>query len=475
MSNEAGGQGQLVRFFGVRAATLLVVSSIIGSGVYKKVIPMMDTLHSPGLVLLAWVLAGLATLLGVLTIAEVASLITDSGGPFAYLQRMYGKTFGYLYGWSSFSVIQSASIASIAYVFAQSVNAVIPLPHLGPAWEGMDFLGMNPLSNIGVKIVAIAGIVTLVAINYRGVKHGGFLTNLITTMVIGSIAVIVLLGLAFSNGSMANATTAASDFANYHPDGGWLSAMFTAMLAAFWAYEGWTNLGFIGEEVKEPHKTIPKALTLGILIIIGMYLAINFIYMYIIPADQLLELAKDENTIAAIEVMRAFTGSTGAFVMSLIIVITTLGCTNTTILTAARIYYAMARDKMFFRAAGKIHPVYQTPGNSLLMQCVWSCLLVLSGTFDQLTDMLIFASFLFYGSMAFGVFVLRRTMADHPRNYKVVGYPVVPALYILLCAGLIINTLMTQPANAMKGLALILLGLPLYYYWQKGKNAPSDN
>lgn len=474
--HEKPGHKELVRAFGLPSAVILFVSSIIGSGVYKKVAPMSETLHSPGLVLLAWVLAGLVTLLGVLTTTEIGAMITESGGPYAYFKKIYGKVFAYFYGWSSFSVIQSASIASIAYVFSQSVNAVVELPRLGPEWETWTVLGIfTPLANLGVKVVAVALIVSLVTINYRGVEHGGWVSKIITVLVVASLAFIVLLGIAFGNGSMENVTQAATGYPpeSFSGNLGIVGPMFAAMLAAFWAYEGWLNIGFIGDEVKNPQRTIPLALTIGILIIIGTYLAVNFTYLYVVPIDEMIALAQNTNTIAAVAVMEKLFGNPGLLFISLLIIITTLGCTNATILTAARIYFAMGRDGFFSQRAARIHPKYRTPGNALLMQMVWSCTLVFSGSFDQLTDMLIFASFIFYGAIAFGVFVLRRKMPDAERPYKAFGYPVVPALFVTFCAALVVVTCFQRPREAMLGIFLIALGtIPLLYWRRKyGKNS----
>ncbi len=468
--HEKHGHKDLVRAFGLPSAVILFVSSIIGSGVYKKVAPMSVDLQSPSLVLVAWVLAGLVTLLGVLTTTEIGSMITESGGPYAYFKKIYGKIFAYYYGWSSFSVIQSASIASIAYVFSQSVNAVVELPRLGPEWETWTILGIfTPLANLGVKVVAVALIVTLVTINYRGVEHGGWVSKVITVLVVGSLALIVLLGIAFGNGSIENVTLPAAGYppATFSGSFGVVGPMFAAMLAAFWAYEGWLNIGFIGDEVKNPQRTIPLALTIGILIIIGTYLAVNFTYLYVVPIDEMIQLAQNTNTIAAVAVMQKLFGDPGLLFISLLIIITTLGCTNATILTAARIYFAMGRDGFFSQRAARIHDKYRTPGNALLMQMVWSCTLVFSGSFDQLTDMLIFASFIFYGAIAFGVFVLRRKMPDAERPYKAFGYPWVPALFVTFCAALVVVTCFQRPREAMLGLFLIALGTIPLIYWRR--------
>jgi APA family basic amino acid/polyamine antiporter len=461
-------EGHLVRAIGLPTAIILFVSSIIGSGVYKKIAPMALGLESPGLVLLAWGLAGLVTLLGVLTTTEVGAMITESGGPYAYFKRIYGRDFAFYYGWSSLAVIQSASIASISYVFSQSVNALVELPRLGGAWETWTVLGLfTPLANLGVKIVAVALIAVLATINFRGVRQGSWVSTVITVLVVGSIAAIILLGLSLSDGSMANVQHPSSAYPPYESGLGLAGIMFAAMLSAFWAYEGWLNIGFIGDEVKNPQRNIPMSLIIGIAIVISIYLAINFTYLYVVPMDEMIAIARDENSIAAVAVVGKFLGAPGILFISILICITTLGCTNTTVLTAARIHYALARDRLFFPKIGHINPRFNTPGNALLIQGVWSALLVFSGSFDQLTDMLIFASFIFYGAIAFGVFVLRRKEPDTPRPYRAVGHPVLPALFVVFCACLVVVTCFQRPREAGLGLALILLGTPFLLYWRK--------
>lgn len=474
-------QGQFVREFGLSAAVILFVSSIIGSGVYKKVAQMsIDTGGSPSLVLVAWLLAGLITLFGVLTTAEISGVITESGGPYAYFKRIYGRMFAFYYGWSSFSVIQSASIASISYVFAQSVNSLVPLPILGGKWEEFSLVGgmFVPFANLGVKVVAVALIAILATVNYRGVREGGWVSKVITIIVVASLALIILLGLTIGGGSIENIQQVGSAYPppNFGTNIGFISVMFTAMLGAFWAYEGWLNLGFIGEEVKNPQRTIPMALIIGIFIIIAIYIGVNFTYLYVMPMDEIYDkltvlnpdgTRSTNNNIAAIEVVRTFMGGTGAIFISILIIITTIGCTNATILTAARVTYAMARHGLFSGRVNYIHPRFNTPSTALGIQAVWASLLVFSGSFDQLTDMLIFASFIFYGSIAAGVFVLRRKEPSVYRPYKVVGFPIVPLIFVLFCATLIVNTLITRPREAGIGLFLILIGTPFYIYWTR--------
>lgn len=461
----------LVKTFGFYTAFLLVAGSMIGSGVFKKVAPMTAELGSPWLVLAALLTAGIISLLGALTNAEVAGLIAEPGGQYAYFKRMYGKPFSFLYGWSMMSVVQTATGASVAYVFAESLNALVELPRLSADWEsityGADPFIFTPFANLGVKTVTIGLLLTLTAINYVGVRWGGLVLQILASSVIVCIVAIILLCLSFGGGSMENMSMAAAVPVEKASGLGLVGAFFAAMMAAFWSYEGWNTVGFMGGEIKDPYKNIPRALTFGTLFVILLYMLINFAYLFVLPADQFVAIHNAENQIAAVEVVRSFLGAGGALFILILIMMSTFNSTNTTIMGAPRIYYGMASDGLFFKGAAKVHPKFRTPSNALLIQGIWGSVLVLSGNFDQLTDMLIFAAFIFYGAGAFGVFVLRRKLKDTPRPYKVFGYPFVPALFVVFCAALVIVSVIEKPREAGIGTLLILSGLPVYYYMRK--------
>lgn len=457
--------GLLTRL-GLTTAILIVISSMIGSGVFKKAAPMSLELHSSGLILICWLIAGVITLFGSITNAEIAGLIAEPGGQYVYFKHMYGKFFAFMYGWSCFSVIQTASIASIAYVFAESVNSVIPLPHLSESMEAWQLWVFTPFANFGVKGLTILTILFLTGANYLGVIFGGFINNLFTVLKVIGIIVIIVLALTISGGSSANIQPMfANPGATYNSSLGLFGAMFAAMLGAFWAYDGWNNIGYLGGEIKDPKRNIPLSLFIGVGLVTAIYLLVNYAYLYVLPLNELLGIANTENTIVAVEAMRKFMGNGGALFISILIMVSTFGTTNGTILASSRIYFAMAKDNLFFKSAGNIHPKFKTPYTSLLIQGLWSALLVLSGTFDQLTDMLIFASFIFYGAGALGVFVLRKKMKDAHRPFKAIGYPVVPAIFILFCATLVIVTILQNPRDAGIGLLLILIGIPFFRNW----------
>jgi basic amino acid/polyamine antiporter, APA family len=461
-------QGQLVRQIGLVSAIVFVMSSVIGTGVFKKIAAMSASLESPKMVLLAWLVAGLITLAGALSNAEVASMLVDSGGEYVYFRKIYNKFFAFMFGWANFAVIRTASIASIAYVFAQSVNSIFVLPPIAENLAQINIFGLFPFDNFSVKLVAIALILFLTYFNYRGLKLGESLSRILVAIMVISMLLIIILGLSSDAGSWQNLTTNSIKHHTEVTPGSFFKIMAMACLSAFWAYEGWASVGFIGGEIKNPQRNLPLAIVFGSLGIMVIYMLMNLVYLYILPIDKFIDIYESKNGIAAVEVVKSFGGKWGSFFISALILITTFNCTSMTILLAARLFYKMASEKVFFKQANFIHPQYNTPSNALFIQAIWSSLLVLSGTFDTLTDMLIFAAFIFYGATTLGVFILRKKMPDTPRPYKAWGYPVVPAIFIVFCIALIINTIIEKPAEALTGLGLIATGIPFYLYWNRG-------
>ena len=456
-------QRNLVRTLGLGYVIIFVVANIIGSGVYKKIAPMAAELHSSIWILLAWVVGGIITLFGALSNAEVAGLLADTGGEFVYLKKIYNRFFSFLYGWSLFTIIQTATISSLAYVFAQSLNSIIPIPQIFTSLQHLTIGGIFfPFQDFGVKLTAILLILLLTSLNISGLKSGAGTSKAILLLVFAGLFLIVFFGLTHISASPANYM----DIKDLTSGTVTLSSFFTAMLAAFWAYQGWVSVGFIGGEVKDAKRNIPKGIVIGVLVVIFIYLLVNVTYLSLLSIPQLELIHTAGNQIAAVEAVRSFWGTSGVLFISLLILLTTLGCTNASILTGARPYYAMSRERLFFTGIGKLNK-NNVPGNSLLWQGLWASVLVLSGTFDQLTDMVIFAVFIFYGATTLGVFILRRKMPDAHRPYKVWGYPVVPAIFILFCIGLIFNTIATRPREAVIGMILILTGIPIYFFLRR--------
>jgi APA family basic amino acid/polyamine antiporter len=445
---------------GFSAATFLVVSVIIGSGVFKKLAPMSQELGSPLLVILCWVVAGLISLAGALSTAEMVSMFPNSGGEYFYFQKVYGRFFSFMYGWASFTVIKTSSIAALAYIFAQSLNSLFPLPIINGA---TSFLGIAISQGLFIKLLASLLIIALTLLNYRGAQFATKLSTVLTYLLLTSIIAFLAIGFGSTEGSISNITTAsqlpsAPDLYGFSL----LKALFVASLGAFWGYEGWNSVAYVGEEIKNPKRNLPLALGIGTLIVMTAYVLLNIVFLFILPIDYFIQLTP--NKIAAVEVAGKLGGNIGMILVASLIVVTTFNCTNSTILTSARMMYAMARDKLFFYKAANVHPKYNTPDIALFIQAFWAIALVFSGSFDQLTDMLIFASFIFYGSTALGVIILRVKHPEYERKYKVIGYPFVPGLFLLFCAALFVITILNKPYEAIWGLSLIATGFPVYWW-----------
>jgi APA family basic amino acid/polyamine antiporter len=458
-----GNQRNLVRTLGLGYVVIFVIANIIGSGVYKKIAPMADELQSSSWILLVWIVGGIITLFGALSNAEIAGMLADTGGEFVYLKKIYNRFFSFLYGWSLFVVIQSATISSLAYVFTQSLNSIIPLPEMLPSLQDFTIGGVFfPFRDFGIKLTAILLIMLLTFLNMSGLRGGAWVSKVILFLVGAGLLTIVIFGLSSNVARPANFMNV-RELANGTVT---LSSFYTAMLAAFWAYQGWVSVGFIGGEIRDANKNIPKGIAIGVFVVIAVYLLVNFTYLSLLSIPELVQVHQAGNQIAAVEAVRSFWGSSGVMFISLLILVTTMGCLHASIITGARPYYAMSRERLFFSGIGKLNR-HNVPGNSLLWQGIWASVLVLSGTFDQLTDMLIFAVYIFYGATAMGVFILRKRMPDAHRPYKVWGYPVVPAIFVLFCVGLFCNTIITRPREAAIGLILILMGIPVYFLLRK--------
>lgn len=459
------GSFQLNRTLGLRFAIVIVIGNIIGSGIYKKVAPMAAELNSPGWILICWALGGIITMMGALSNAEIASMLANTGGEYAYYKKIYGKFFSFLYGWSNFVAIKTAAIASIAYVFAQSLGSIVTFKPMLESWSHINIAGtFYPFEGFNVKFVAILLIIFLTWVNSRRLKIGANLSTLLLLLVLAGIISIISFGSASPEADIASSFS----LQTYNAEPVTISAVFTAMLAAFWAYEGWNSVGFLGGEIKNPHRNLPVSIALGLSLVIIIYVLVNITYLALMPVEGFIAVNDAGNQIAAVEAVKVFWKSGGVTFISILILLSTLGCTHATIMSNARTWYAMASEGLFFSKMGKINKA-NVPGNALLYQGIWACVFVLSGTFDQLTDMLIFAAFIFYGATTLGVFILRRKMPDAPRPYKVWGYPVVPALFIIFCIFLIGNTIGSRPREAAIGLSLIALGIPFYFWFLKNK------
>jgi len=468
----------LLRQLNRNTAIAIVVGGVIGSGIFMKPSLMAAQLQSPYLLLAVWIVAGIITLFGALSNAEVAAMFPETGGQYVFFQKMYGEGFAFLYGWAAFAVFNTAGNASIAYVFAQYANYLVELPRLHESVEQawtlhIPFVGsFYPLQQIGVKLLTVLVVLLLTYISYRSVQYGGKLQRLLTAL--KALAILVLIGsvLFSGKGSWNNLFVNPGTMAT-----GWETVMLfmAALSGAFWAYDGWNNISFVAGEIKEPQKNIPLSLLLGLGFCILVYLLLNLAFIYLMPVNVLAAssfVASDAATIAW--------GAVGGISITIMVMLFVLGTTNANILATARVTYAMGTHNRLLAWAGKVQPRYHTPGNALWLNAIWTIILIFSGSFDMLTDMLIFVTWFFYGMSALGVFILRKKMKHTHRAYKVWGYPLVPLIFVLFTGFFLVSTLYNDinnylngrhpVINSVLGILITLTGLPIYYLSRK-KNA----
>jgi len=455
---------QLVRGLTLTDTTALVVGTVIGTGVFIKSAIMAQDAGSPLLVLSAWVAAGLLSLAGALSYAELGAMLPQAGGEYVYLRRSYGDLAAFLFGWMRVLVAGSGSIAILGVGFATFLSAVVPM---GTVWTRASYtlLGRTMHWQFGdTQVVAIAAIALFAIVNCLTVVVGGRVQTALTILKVGGIAVVVF-GIALFS--------ATADWTHLQtpPDArsGGVASFGLAMLAALWAYDGWSNMPMAAGEVKDPGRNVPRALIGGMIAVMAIYCSANFAYFYALPWIEVMTsnstAYRDALPVATKAAQTAF-GESGGKLMSIAFVLSALGALNGATLTGARVPFAMARDGLFPERLGVLAARTRVPAAAVLMQAAWACVLAASGTYDQLTDYVIFASWIFYGLVTSAVFVLRRRAPDLPRPYKTLGYPVVPAVFVLVAFWLVVNTLLNRPVESVAGLVLIALGLPVYLYFR---------
>lgn len=456
----------LLRALTLTDAIALVVGTVIGTGVFLKTAVMTQQLGSPTLVLLAWLAAGLLSLAGALAYAELGAMFPQAGGEYVYLGKAFGDTSAFLYGWMQFAVAGAGGIAALSVGFTIFLSALIPL---GGAWVERTFrlFGQDVHWQFGLpQVVAVATIVLLSAINCVGVAVGSRVQALLTGAKLLGIAIIVAGVFFFSPGaSWSHLGTPGGT-----PQLGGVQAFGAAMMAALWAYNGWYVLPIVAGEVQRPERNVPLGLILGNLAVMATYLLANLAYFYALPLAEVVtanSTAYPNALPVAAKAANTFLGPTGAAFISITFVISTLGALNGIIMGQARVPFAMARNGLFFQRLGEVNAKSRAPVWAIIAQSAWGCVLALSGTFDQITTYTVFALWLFFGVTVGAVFVLRRKMPNAERPYKTLGYPLVPLLFILVAAWLVINTITTNPVESGIGLLLIALGLPVYFYFKR--------
>lgn len=445
----------LAQRIGLTTAIAVVVGSVIGSGIFLVPQKIALTLGDAGWIIAVWIFGGLLSLAGALTNAEIAGMIPAAGGQYVYFREIYGDFPAFLYGWTTFIVYQTGSIAAIAVAFAEYLGFFFPALRM----MSVNF-GLFIMPEVGVKLVAIAAIVFVTGVNYLGVQFGGFIQQLFTGLKVFAIAAIVFGCFVFGSHAGPLYTPFFSG-SSFHGSTSLLSAFGIALVAVLWAYDGWNSVTYLAGEVKDAQRNIPIALVAGTSTVIVIYVLANLAYMYVLPVSQMAH----SQLVASTAVSRFF-GRNGAALIAVAVMISTFGTVNATTMTTARVYFAMAKDKLFFRGISRVHPKYRTPHVSLVVQCVWASLLTLTGTYDQLFTYVIFASWLFYALGTFGIFVLRRKRPDAHRPYRTVGYPYVPLAFVIVAVWFVFNTIVTDPRDSLIGLGLVTLGVPAYLYWK---------
>ncbi len=504
MSSQAQAQAvpeqELVKGLGLTSATTLVMGSMIGSGIFIVSADITRLVDSPGLLILAWAVTGFLTITGALAYGELAAMMPKAGGQYVYLRESLGPLWGFLYGWTLFLVIQTGTIAAVGVAFGKflgvffpsisSTNWIIhlwkaPPIHIGPMVLGDMHVGLNTQN-----LIAILTIVVLTVVNVFGIKTGAAIQNIFTFAKTAALLGLVIAGALL----FRNPAAVAANFTDFWRLGAQhaglgiaspfllvITLLAVAQVGSLFAADAWNNVTFTAGEVKNPRRNLPLSLAVGTGVVIALYILANFAYMYVLPlhgdpqgttvmARGIQYAVEDRVGTAA---MISMFGAAGGALMAVAILVSTFGCNNGLILAGARVYYAMAKDGLFFRQAAHVHPKYRTPVNALVVQAVWTCILCLSGTYGQLLDYIIFAVLVFYILTILGLFVLRRTRPDAERPYKAFGYPVLPAIYIVVAIFIDVVLLRYKPQYTWPGLIIVLLGIPVYFVWHRPKSGSS--
>jgi APA family basic amino acid/polyamine antiporter len=450
----------LQRRLGAFSASTIIVGSMIGSGIFIAPSIMAAYVATPGIWLGLWVVGGVLTLLGALAYAELCAMMPHAGGQYVFLRESFGPLVAFLYGWTLFLVIQTGFNAAVAIAFAKFLGGV------GLRVGETDVvLSAGPFTLSRAQIVAVGVIAALTAVNARGVREGAFVQNVFTVLKVGAVVLLVLVGFGSGRGSMAHfSPLVGSQLGAKGIQMGLFAAMGVAMSKALFAYDAWNTVTFAAEEVREPQRNLPRALVAGTLVTTLAYTAACGVYLYVLPIDRM--AAVEENRVAA-DVAGVLLGPAGVTLVSVAILVSTFGCVNGLILGGARVLFAMARDGLFFRTAGRLDPRTNAPRGALVLQGVWSAVLALSGSYDQLLTYVTFASLAFNALTVVGLLVLRRTRPAADRPYRTWGYPVTPLVYLAGALFFLVYIFVGDPLNSGKGLGLVALGFPAYWVFRR--------
>ena len=434
---------QLKRNLTLFDMTMIATGSVIGSGIFLTPSFIANALPAPMWILGIWVAGGIMALLGALTFAELGAMMPKAGGVYVFLSETYGKLFGFLYGWVYFLVANTGAVAALSIAFAT---------YLG------YFFALSPL---GVKLVAIAGIIFLTFVNVRGVKTGAIFTDLFTVLKLLGIIGLIIVGLGLGTSQTSDFTAPLGDL----PNGLW-SALALAMVGVIWSCGGWQHVTFTAGEAKNPQRTVPLGMIIGASIVLVIYLLTNIAYLFLLTPN---EMAASPHVAA--DAVEKILGSTGGSLIALAIFISTFGTAGIYTLTAPRIYFAMAKDGIFFKKIAEVHPRYHTPAFAIIFQSMWAIVLILFwGTFESLISYVVFTDGIFFALAAMAVIILRKRNPETNRPYRTFGYPITPIIFIAIEVWFVLNMLFKKPAESLAGIGFLLLGIPVYYLW-KAKNS----
>jgi APA family basic amino acid/polyamine antiporter len=456
----------LLRGLGLIAAVSIVVGNVIGQGVFLKTRVMTCNVGTPGMVIAVWVAAGLLSLAGALTYAELAAMMPKVGGEYIFVREAYGARMGFLYGWMQFFIAKTGSQAALGVGFAIFLN-ILSGGALDARFFTLHLAGYAiPFGSLQVTALLAIAIVTL--INCAAVSVSGKIAAALTGIKIALVLAVGVGAFLFARGdwthfALVNAGGACEGVSASARFG--LAGFSAAMLGALWGYDGWNNLTLVAGEVKNPQRNIPLALIGGMITVATLYIFVNLAYFYVLTPTEIASVPAASSV--ATEVVKKFLGPLAVSLIAAALLMSTFGTLHSSILTGARVPYAMSRDRLFFQNLARLSPRTRVPVGALVVQAIWACALALSGSYDALTDYVIFASWIFYGLVTASVFIFRRRMPDAVRPYRTWGYPVVPALFLLVTAALLISTIQAAPSRTLTGLGLIALGLPVYWYWAR--------
>ena len=453
--NKKDHSVKLKRQLGLFDSSMMVIGIVIGSGIFMTTGLMAEAIPSASLILLAWVLGGLQMLAGALTYAELGAAMPKAGGQYVFLREAYGQLPGFLFGWIAFVAYISGTNAALAIAVAEHVGSFYP-----SLTTQNIIIDVGSFSISGGQIFALSLILILSIINYLGIVFGKWIQNIFTVLKIGSILLFALTGLFISTGNHIDMSLNTTNMSI----GSILTGMGIALVAVNWTVGGWEYITFAAGEIKNPKRNLPLALIIGTVTILTLYFLVNIAYLKVLPMDSLIgEIKVGEMTARSLY----GPGIGGLFV--LVIIVSMFGALNGNILVGSRVYYAMAKDHLFFSKAADVHPKFHTPGNAIIIQGLWAAVLTLTGTFEELITLVVFVNFMLWIASASTVFVLRKKQPDLDRPYKVWGYPYVPAFFIIFSSAIMVNTFFKSPEQSLMGLGLTLLGIPAFWYWKKKK------